>query len=207
MSNKQVEELCALMDGELQRSEARFVLKSLGHDRQLVSRWKRYHFSRAVLRGDDLGNWVCLSDRISVAIAREPTPTRDHARASGIMPAWLRPVAGFAVAASVAIAAFTLVQNERVNPVVDHTVTDVSLTGSALVPTMAVRAQPVSMYNRRLQDLVMRHKLVASPRRGRDLAPFVYMVTTPIRDPALDSIAKAESMKNSNTQAANGGIQ
>jgi sigma-E factor negative regulatory protein RseA len=208
MSNKHAEELCAMMDGELGRSEARFLLRRLGHEQHLIARWKRYHYSRAVLRGDNLGHQVCLCDRISVAIAQEPAPTLGHSKASGILPAWLRPVAGFSLAASVAIAAFTLVQDDQITPVADQTMSNASVSESAQLPSMPLRAQPASAgsasYNPRLQAYVMRHNAVASARRGRDLVPYIYLVTTPVSDFDQETEAETEPDKNPEMQPANG---
>ena len=208
MSNKHTEELCALMDGELGQSEARFLLKRLGHEQHLIARWKRYHYSRAVLRGDNLGHHVCLCDRVSIAIAQEPEPTLQQPIASAIMPAWLRPVAGFAVAASVAIAAFTLMQNEQITPVSEQAMTSASADGSGQLPSMGLRAQTASAgslpYDARLRSYVLRHNAIASPRRGRDLVPYIYLIDTPVSNASQDHEVEAESIENPEVQPTNG---
>ena len=210
MSNKHAEKLCAMMDGELGQSETRFLLRRLGHEQHLIARWKRYHYSRAVLRGDNLGIQVCLCDRISVAIAKEPVPTPGHSSASTLLPAWLRPVAGFSLAASVALAAFTLVQDEQITPVSDQTMNNAnaSASESGKLPSMPLRAIPASAgsapYNSRLQAYVMRHNAVASSRRGRDLVPYIYLVTTPVSDTAQETEADTEPNKNLEMQPAKG---
>ena len=210
MSNKHAEKLCAMMDGELGQSESRFLLKRLGHEEQLIARWKRYHYGRAVLRGENLGGQVCLCERISVAIAQEPTPVPEHNRSSALLPAWLRPVAGFAVAASVAVAALTLMQNEQIPPMSDQTLTGAvaSVGGTEQLPPVSLRAQPASTgsasANSLLQTYVMRHNAVASPRRGRDLVPYIYLVTTPVNDTAADNTPIAEPNQDPDGQAADG---
>jgi len=198
MPNKHAEELCAMMDGELGQSEARFLLRRLGHEQQLIARWKRYHFSRAVLRGEISVSQVCLCDRIAEVIAKEPTPTLEQANVSAFMPAWLRPVAGFAVAASVAIAAFTLMQTEPLAPVADQIASRTSVTVPELSRPIGLRAQLASASNSRLQAYVMRHNAVTLPRRGRDLVPYMYLVAPPVSkveqelDPQSESINSAQ---------------
>jgi len=184
MANKHAESLCAMMDGEIGQSEARFLLKAMADQPQLVARWKRYHYSRAVLKGEDCVASSCLYDQVAVAIAREPAPSQQ--RSSAFLPAWLRPVAGLAVAASVAVAAYTLLQTPVSNPVDGATSNPVTVVDNNPFPRMDLRAQPASAiddpYNSRLQAYVLRHNAVAVPRRGRDLVPYVYLVTAPVRD-------------------------
>jgi negative regulator of sigma E activity len=208
MPNKHAEELCAMMDGELGQSEARFLLKRLGHEQQLIACWKRYHFSRAVLRGEIAVQPKCLCDRVSAAIEQEPTPAIEPVSASSLLPAWLQPVAGFAVAATVAIAAFTLLQTEQLEPATDQAADSARVAATEQVPPLAFRAQTASSTggpgNPRLQAYVMRHNAVASPRRGRDLVPYVYLVTTPVGEAEKDEDPGAEASKNQQQQPVAG---
>jgi sigma-E factor negative regulatory protein RseA len=203
MENKHAEELCALMDGELGRSESLFLLKRMGHEKQLVTRWQRYHFSRSVLRGEELTGQICLRAKISDAIADEPTPIKQVSGPANLMPAWLRPVAGMAVAASVAVAAFSLLQTDQATTVNESTTASSTPVVAEQLPSTGLRAQTASggsqSRNPRLQAYVMRHNAVATPRHGRDLVPYVYLVSTPIQEtdtsPETSSeAARAESI-------------
>ncbi|HEY0179052.1 MAG TPA: sigma-E factor negative regulatory protein, partial [Dokdonella sp.] len=48
------EQLSALMDGELERDETRFLLKRLATEQDLPLRWARYHVVRQTLRRQEL---------------------------------------------------------------------------------------------------------------------------------------------------------
>lgn len=105
------EQLSALMDGELERDQTRFLLKRMAAEQALPQRWGRYHLVRQTLRRQespvlpvDFAEWVMAK------IEAEPVA---HARAQ---PTWLRWGAGGAIAASVAVAALMLVQPQTVEP-------------------------------------------------------------------------------------------
>ncbi|MEO6688925.1 MAG: sigma-E factor negative regulatory protein, partial [Dokdonella sp.] len=48
------EQLSALMDGELERDETRFLLKRLATDQELPLRWGRYHLVRQSMRRQEM---------------------------------------------------------------------------------------------------------------------------------------------------------
>ena len=102
--------LSALVDGEVEESERGRAVDRLLEDVELQERWRRHYSGRAALSGsarllgDDFG------ERVSAAVAAEPaivaTPRHSGPTpGSGATPGWLRPVAGAAVAASVALVA------------------------------------------------------------------------------------------------------
>jgi sigma-E factor negative regulatory protein RseA len=103
--NQQIrEQISALMDGELERDETRFLLKRLSGDDELPSRWSRYHVARLALRRQDI---PALSPGFADAVmakldAGQPV-VHQHAVSS-----WLRWGAGGAIAASVAVAALVV---------------------------------------------------------------------------------------------------
>ncbi|MBT8046971.1 MAG: sigma-E factor negative regulatory protein [Xanthomonadales bacterium] len=107
MSKETREHLSALVDGEISRETSRFLVKRLGTDDELRSTWTRYHLVRDCLRhqdgsiaGDD------LSARVSSALENEKIARPAVRR----MPArWLKPAAGLAIAASVALMAIVAV--------------------------------------------------------------------------------------------------
>jgi len=100
MSNEDIRErLSALMDGELQPGEAARLLEQVADDPELRRVWARYH-----LMGDALRSELCCASsepvaaRVRGALAAEPAPARRVRQPPGA----LRPVAGLALAASVA---------------------------------------------------------------------------------------------------------
>ena len=84
MSEKTREHISSLMDGEISRETSRFLVRRLGTDEELCATWARYHLVRDCLRHQD--------EEPSVPVRRLPL-------------GWLKPVAGTAIAASVALAA------------------------------------------------------------------------------------------------------
>lgn len=100
MSEDIREQLSALMDGELQRDERAFLLRRLEHDAELRAQWTRMHLVRDVMAHRPGGAPLDLADRVMRTLAEESA----SAAAPRTARAW-RPLAGLAVAASVALAA------------------------------------------------------------------------------------------------------
>lgn len=93
-----------LMDGELDRDAARFLLRRLTGDEKLRQFWSRLHLAGECLRhpgdprtGDGFAAGVMqrLDDRGEAVLQDQPDSTRS-------LPFWLKPVAGVAMAAAVA---------------------------------------------------------------------------------------------------------
>jgi len=102
--NQQIhEQLSALMDGELERDQMRFLLKRTATEPELPIRWARYHVARQTLRRQEV---VVLApgfaDAVMARLDHEPVA---HARSAAT---WLRWGTGGAIAASVAVAALML---------------------------------------------------------------------------------------------------
>ncbi len=104
------EQLSALMDGELERDQTRFLLKRMDGDSDLSQRWARYHVVRQTLRRQEIVFATGFVDRVMGAIEAEP------ARHAYSRHAWMRWGAGGAIAASVAAAALMLVQPQQAGP-------------------------------------------------------------------------------------------
>ncbi len=102
------EQVSALMDDELEPDSTQFILSRLGHDTRLRATLDRYQLIRDCLR--DQGRRMPDGDRVRrgvrQALAHSPTPRLARNRR-----AWLKPLGGVAVAASVAM--MTLVGVER----------------------------------------------------------------------------------------------
>jgi sigma-E factor negative regulatory protein RseA len=104
MSEANMENLSAAMDGQLSREELRFLLRRLDHDASLQQTWARYH-----VVGDSLRRQLPIlastgfATRVMEAIEGEQAakaPKRD----------WLRLSLGGAIAASVAVGALMVSQ-------------------------------------------------------------------------------------------------
>lgn len=107
MTDTLKEQLSAFLDGELPEAETTLLLKRLERDDDLKGTLSRYSLIGAVLRTDgDVPAAQHVAARVSAAIAREPS--LDPARRPVAPPRWVRPAAGLALAASVAMATIVL---------------------------------------------------------------------------------------------------
>ena len=111
MSNKPKENLSALMDGELETRSASKTIDVLLESNELQVHWSRYHVLRDVLRHKvypDAGSELC--ERVRRLLTDEPL----HFSRPRLLPRrWretLRPVAGLALAATVAVVAILAVR-------------------------------------------------------------------------------------------------
>lgn len=102
------EKISLLVDGELPAGEAERCVDRLTREVHLRAAWGRYHLIGDVIRGEpirlageDLADRVRRSLEDEPAIVAVPKPRRRAA----FVREWMRPAAGAAVAASVAIAA------------------------------------------------------------------------------------------------------
>lgn len=100
MTEQLRESLSALMDDEANELELERVLGQIGDDHELRQTWIRYHCVRNVTAGQALGTLSFdISQPLREAVAQELT---HRPRSRSRMQHLLRPVAGLAVAASVA---------------------------------------------------------------------------------------------------------
>lgn len=105
MSEANMENLSAAMDGELATEELRFLLRRLDHDASLVQAWTRYHVAGESLRHQlpPLAS-PGFASRVMIAIESEQAATKSSKRD------WLRLSLGGAIAAGVAVAALMVSQ-------------------------------------------------------------------------------------------------
>ena len=110
MNEKKLEALSALMDGEAFASDAA-TLDGWSRDEGLRATWGRYHMISDSMRGN-LPRYFdpALAIRISVALRNEPAVLAPDAATPR---PWLKPLAGMAIAASVAALAVVGVQISR----------------------------------------------------------------------------------------------
>jgi sigma-E factor negative regulatory protein RseA len=107
MSDANMENLSAAMDGELSKDELRFLLRRLDRDASLVDAWARYHVA-----GDGLRRQLPLmasagfASRVMAVIEGEEVQIQVAPKRRD----WLRLSVGGAIAASVAVAALMVSQ-------------------------------------------------------------------------------------------------
>jgi sigma-E factor negative regulatory protein RseA len=111
MMNKETRQhVSSLVDGETSRETSRFLVRRLGADEELRATWTRYHLIRDCLRHQDGGvAGEDLSTRVLQALENEGPKEPSRRFATG----WLKPAAGFAIAASVALMALVTVVQEN----------------------------------------------------------------------------------------------
>lgn len=99
-------QLSAFVDGELPSAEAELLTRRLGQDAVLRQQAAQYLEIGRLVRGERTVSGIAgLSERVAVALEQEAPLKSDE---SSTMPTrWLRPAAGVAIAASVALLALT----------------------------------------------------------------------------------------------------
>ncbi len=113
MDHQNPEKLSALVDGELSDTELEQAAGQLSGDQTLHATWQRYHLIGDILRDDvaDGLHGLQVAARVREALADEPVVLAPRRRKS---TAW-KPVAGFAIAATVAAVAVITVQPGQVD--------------------------------------------------------------------------------------------
>lgn len=100
------ETLSALMDGEASEHEFRQALRATDEDPALAATWRRWHLAQTALRGDSQAfSGVDLRSAIAARLD-EPAVSSGGVAANSAKsaPAWLKPLASVAVAASITVA-------------------------------------------------------------------------------------------------------
>ncbi|MBN8727965.1 MAG: hypothetical protein J0H15_09745 [Xanthomonadales bacterium] len=134
------EQLSALMDGELERDAARFVLKRVAGERELGLAWARWHVAREALRRQS--TMVLPASFADAVLARiEGTHI---APVRGGVPVWLRWGAGGAIAASVAMAALLVAPPANEDPGQPFAMPQQGFAAQSATPGRAIDAAPVS---------------------------------------------------------------
>jgi len=190
MSNETREHLSSLMDGEISRDASRFLVRRLGSDKDLCATWARYHVVRDCLR-DPEGGYARedLCSRVRDAIEREAAPAPSRRIGRG----WLKPVAGVAIAASVALVAVMAV-NPVPGPILPAQPTGVAASDTAepfVSPqgrsnsTVATRAASA----RSLDRYLLRHYQATGAGNARTFSGFVpVLVAQPVVGPAAATV-------------------
>ena len=112
MSENSRELISALVDDELETGSA-FILNAMKDDQESRQLWQRYHLIGEAMKGNLPEHVdINLSDRIIKAIENESIPSMP---ARGLQP-FLKPIAGFAIAASVTVVAILGVRQAGIEP-------------------------------------------------------------------------------------------
>lgn len=187
----------ALLDGELGRHETRFALRRLDADAAALGQWERWHLVRAALRREPLGLAAPgFASAVMQAVAAGGGRRRVHA--------WLKPLAGGAIAAGVAVLALFAV-TPRPGPgeyAVQAPVPELSAptgltTGDfsprlASRPVVATTLAPVATHAIEIERYFLSHSGQATGFARGGFVPYVNIVATPEPLPSVAGPATVE---------------
>lgn len=191
MSKDTREHLSALVDGEIGLETSRFLVRRLGADEELRATWSRYHLVRDCLRHQD-GSIAGedLRSRVGRAIENE-RPERSYRPG----PAkWLKPVAGLAIAASVALMAIVAVgpsipgAPEAAGELAEQVQTESFVSPQSFSPApISSQASFSGLPNsgsRKMDSYLLRHYQATGNTGGKGFVTFVPIVITGSRAPS-----------------------
>lgn len=113
-------QISAFVDGELPQNEAELLLRRLCHDRGLRQQAAEYLAMGRVIRGERmLAGMSVLRERIAAELD-EPGLDQGETDTAPTAPRFMRPLAGVAIAATVALAATLGLQQLAVEPSVEE---------------------------------------------------------------------------------------
>lgn len=168
-------QLSAMVDGELADAETDLTLRRLCRDRHWQGRWERYHLISDALQGHlPAALDTDFASRLLQAIDREPLPQPT----TRTLPTWYKPVTGFALAASVALAALVGLQLSRP----DGALTPAApLAAATPLPTQVAALNPPAdaadePAETRLNSYLVNHNGHASRNSVNGMLPYVRMV-------------------------------
>ncbi|MGY8815193.1 MAG: sigma-E factor negative regulatory protein [Gammaproteobacteria bacterium] len=187
MTEQKREKISTFMDGESDINE----FSTLPLDDELKSIWHRYHLITDVLhQRTPINSQISLSQKISESIKQEPTvlsPTRKS------LPGIIKPLAGMAIAASVAALAILGIQQYQTNdlnlPAVNQTAqiqqlqpqpSNLNFGVQVSVPDRQA-AQPIRrdmQSDLRISRYILNHNEYQSNVGVQGVTPHVRLVTT-----------------------------
>ena len=173
------EQLSALIDDELDRSEQAMLTRQTGRDRELQRRLARYQLISDAMQNHlpervDPG----FGRRVQAALQNEPA-SHGTGLAAGPLASLLRPVAGLAVAASVAVVAVTALQDST-----DETLAPPAAVATAPADGDYIRAQdgPLAaapgprIDNSKLDIYLVNHNEYAASHGMQGMLPYMRIV-------------------------------
>lgn len=172
-------QLSAMVDGELPDAEMNLALRRLSRDGDAQGRWERYHLISDALQGHlPAALDADFATRLRQAIDQERLPQP----ATRSLPAWYKPVTGFALAASVVLTALVGLQwtqpDAGLTP--DNPVAAVPASTTPLPAQMVVLNPPADGASEpteaRLNTYLVNHNGYASRSSVNGMLPYVRMV-------------------------------
>lgn len=174
-------QLSAIVDDELEEREIDLVLRRLSRDRDSRARWERYHLVSDALQGHlPAALDIDFAARIRQAIEAEP----QLLPATRPLPAWYKPVTGFALAASVVLVALFGLKLTQTDTTFAPTVPLAANIPPASTLPLPVRVATLTQpangsgepVEARLSSYLVNHNGYASRNSVNGMLPYVRMV-------------------------------
>ena len=181
MTEKLAEQLSALMDNECTEHEFPLALRRLCKDSDMLAYWERCHLISDVLKGQTpdvitTSFATCVADLIVQEQTYGPADS-DYAASQRTRPVWLKPIAGFALAASVAgVALFALPLGDSGQQESIATLLPESAAVSNDAALAAAPAQEQDDMAEKLNTYLLNHNELATLNGIQGVMPYVKMV-------------------------------
>jgi sigma-E factor negative regulatory protein RseA len=171
MTDNTAEQLSSLVDGECEVPEMELLLRRLAKDQNLKVRWQSYHLISDAIKNNIPEVIVTdFAERVGKAIEADSSVQMNSAT---LLPPWFKPVAGLALAASVALVVLLGLR--------------LSQQGDSDKPLMLARTIPAerksteqttldSALQSRLNSYLVNHNEYASMNTVHGMLPYVRMV-------------------------------
>lgn len=151
-------QISAFVDGELPQNEAELLLRRLCQDSQLRQQAAEYMAMGRAMRGERrVAGMGKLRNRILAALDEKPLQ-EEPGVTKAVKPRFLRPLAGAAIAATVALAALLGLQQLTAVPEVDPSAGNKTAAASAADSAYTVPGQ----VDDQLRDYYLRHSATSS---------------------------------------------
>jgi len=179
MSDEIREQLSALLDDELNDVEQPLLLGRLERDAGLRACLGRYQLISEVMRGSGQTTTLGVANRVRQALA-DDAPVRMPVAKVTNRSVWLKPLAGLAVAASVALVAVLTVTSVRETNT--ESVPALATAQSAAAPTRVSDARGEQwdrldpQIDKRLTGYLVNHNEYAASRGVQGVMPYVRIV-------------------------------
>lgn len=181
MSEKLNEQISALVDGELPEAEQELLLARLARDPDLKRSWQAYHLIGASLRNQlpDRTDQNLVA-RVGRALESDPPLSDTGSGSTRMLPGMLKPLAGLAIAASVAVVAVLTVQQLQPaggnSPIVASAPVTDARGGYARVDEGQGQQRLASQAPDYLNQYLVNHNEYAASSGIRGMLPYVRIV-------------------------------
>lgn len=180
-------QISAFVDGELPENEAEMLLRRMSQDRELRQQAAGFLALGRAMRGErTVPGMGALRERIAAAID-DKSLQQEPGSAESARPGYLRPMAGVAIAATVALAAVLGLQQITAVPDADQVPLD-DAVADAVDPSYTVPDQ----HEDQLREYRLRHSASSAYFGANSINP--RLVTLELRDGVLVEIDPAEEV-------------